>query len=161
MGLSATSLCTLHPTVFPAPLHWARCTPSIPTAPWAPHPLPQYPAPHTVCFVPLHSCTVHPVPTPLVPSTPHCACTMYLTLCSLLPITHDLLCGPRNMSSAFCTPCLYNPVPLDLHPAPSTLQLGRLQGLLYCPDKRPKFYKPECQGQGQRTCVLPLDLSYI
>lgn len=133
-GYGAVSNEPLHPapyTLFPAPLHHAHCTP-LPTEPCTPHPLPQYPVSHTsYCTLKHTLCVLHPCtpalcilhPTPIEPSTPHC--TMYLTPCSLCPVTYDLLCGPRYTSSP-CTLCPCNPVPLGLHPAPCALHLAAL-----------------------------------
>lgn len=133
-GYGAVSNEPLHPapyTLFPAPLHHAHCTP-LPTEPCTPHPLPQYPVSHTAYCTLKHTlCVLHPCtpalcilhPTPIEPSTPHC--TMYLTPCSLCPVTYDLLCGPCYTSSS-CTLCPCNPVPLGLHPAPCALHLAAL-----------------------------------
>lgn len=93
-GYGAVSNEPLHPaphTVFPAPLHYAHCTP---------HPL--HPQTHCVFFTPalLHcaSCTPHPLNPP--PHTVH-------------HIPHTMLSVPCNIRPALWTPATH-----FLHPVP-------------------------------------------
>lgn len=122
MGLSAMSLCTLHPTLcflHPCTVHAAphtHCTLHR-------KPFPQYPTPHTV-----HT----------APPTPHCVHPYTLALCTLplTPMTvsarnctayHTVLSESCNIEAALWTlkygfGILYAvSLPLGLHPVPSTL----------------------------------------